>query len=118
MGKRKEEANERVELLEIRFYSSERWDKQIVFINGGALFLSMGFLENVVDMGKSSFNCVLICAWGLFTCSLVINLLSHNLSIKAVDARIIGDDYNSVRIDRKTQLFNKISLVTLFVGLL
>lgn len=49
-------------LYEIRKYSGEQYDKLIVYLSSGALVLTVGFVEKVVDLSKikNLFFCIFL----------------------------------------------------------
>lgn len=113
----KEERDYNSRLLDVRFYSAQNLDKQIVLINGGALILSMGFIEKIVIMSEGRLVWILIGSWCFFTISLVVNLFSHNQSINAVDARILGEDNEADINNRRTKCQNNFSILAMMLGM-
>jgi hypothetical protein len=57
--------------------SAQEYDKQIVYISGGALGLTLTFAKDIVTVTGSHFILLLILAWIAFAVSLLCNLISH-----------------------------------------
>jgi hypothetical protein len=61
--------------------SSEEWfDKNLTFIAGGAILLSVSFLDKLVPYKDAICKWTLIAAWFVLMASLVLNLLAHRRS--------------------------------------
>lgn len=105
-------------LFNIRHYSSENFDKQIVFISSGALLISMGFMEKIVDISEAECKWLLVLSWVLFALSLISNLISHKTALHAVDARIEKKETKENKLNSWTDGLNYFSIGNLLFGLI
>lgn len=102
----------------IRLYSSEQFDKQIVYISGGGLVFTIGFVNNIVKFDENTNLCLLIFTWTFFALSLVLNLISHKTSIYAMDFELSGNEKLSDRCDKITEYLNIFSLFLVIVAII
>ncbi len=106
------------ELLEKRRIAEGQFDKQIVYLSGGGLIFSIGFVKDIIGVGKVAiFKELLIATWICFALSLVINLFSYIFSRKTIDMEIIGEDCKSDFYNFITQLLNCLSIISLLLGI-
>lgn len=111
------EDDEREQLIKIRSYSEQTFDKQLVYLAGGGLVLTIGFIKEIIDLSTSTYNPLLYISWiGLCLC-LLFNLLSHKSSSRAIDEYLKdkhnkGDQWNSI-----TSNMNTTSIVFLITGI-
>ena len=68
-------------LLEMRDYAQEEFDKLIVYLNSGALILTIGFVKDITKITEETDTTLLIWSWSSFVCSLLLILLSHKTAI-------------------------------------
>jgi len=101
----------------IRAYSSEQLDKQIVYLAGGGLVFTVGFIKHIVDFAKVSDPSMIIIAWVLFVVTLVLNLLSHKTSLYSMDLEIQQKHKKSDDWDSITEQLNWISIITLILAI-
>lgn len=106
-------------LHKIRIYSEESFDKQIVYLAGGGLVLTVGFVKEVVsDLTNSSLLWMLYSSWVLFAMTLVINLVSHKFSTKSVDYFLESKFDKGTKWNRIATLCNTLSVVLLFCAII
>ncbi len=105
------------ELLEIRKYSGQSFDKQLVYISGGGLILTIGFVKEIIDLSSSSCNFLLFTSWICFTLALTFNLVSHRTAINAVDYFFEENEKKSSSYDTYTDRSNRLSIFFLFTGI-
>lgn len=76
-------------LTKIKEKSDDDYEKNITYISSGTLILSLTFIEKIVALDKSTALFSLIISWILLAITLLINLISHQLSSfyheKAID---------------------------------
>ncbi|MEN8123088.1 MAG: hypothetical protein ABFS35_22305 [Bacteroidota bacterium] len=85
------------------FESSVQFDKQILFISSGALGLSFTFIKDIVDLESAIYKWLLIISWVLFVIIIFFSLLTHYISIQAINTRIENIETNT---DRKSKNLN------------
>jgi hypothetical protein len=72
--------------LDNRKSSEQEYDKLIVYLAGGGLALTIGFVKDLMQLTKSAYlGCLLTC-WALYALCLLTNLWSHWLAKKAFDS--------------------------------
>lgn len=96
-------------IVRIKEKSEDDFEKNLVLITSGTLVLSMTFIDKIVPLKDARGIIALVIAWSLLACSLLVNLISHQLSSKYsreyVDDVDAGKDY--VDINRKISVDNK-----------
>jgi hypothetical protein len=88
---------------------SEEWfDKSLTYISGGALLLSISFIDKIVPFKDARCIWTLIVSWLVLIASLVINLLAHRRSsLNAMITINELEDEDEVGAFNKAQLRNK-----------
>ena len=71
---------------ENRKYSEQEYDKSIVYLAGGGLALTIGFVKDILKITEATNVGLLLVSWICFSTCLLINLLSHSWSVNAADA--------------------------------
>ncbi len=121
----------RKQLQKVVDKSEDEFEKRLLYIAAGALGLSLSFITDIVTISQSTCLWMLIAGWGLLIVCILINLLSHigsknkaNESIDLIDAFLTsGESDNSSLIDAinkknsKTELVNKVTVWSLFLGI-
>lgn len=105
--------------------SQDDFEKQLVYISGGALAVSMFLMEKVVkDLAKAECKWLLIACWATLGFTLIVNLLSHFLCVqfnyKTIE-EIDADTYNFSKArtrNRIVKIINAATLVTLISGII
>jgi predicted tellurium resistance membrane protein TerC len=105
-------------LLTIRHYSEEQYDRLLVYLNSGALVLTIGFVQNIIKITEKTVIVLLIASWCLFVLSLLMILISHRSSIAAIDCEIKEKDERSENWNKCTRVLNIISAFFLIAGLI
>ena len=105
-------------LLEMRDYAQEEFDKLIVYLNSGALILTIGFVKDITKITEETDTTLLIWSWSSFVCSLLLILLSHKTAILSTDFELKDKETISDRFDTATSLLNWISFIILMIGII
>jgi hypothetical protein len=100
-------------LIDIRKYSESSFDKQLVYLAGGGLVLTIGFIKEVIDLDTAKSFAFLFLTWICFTLSLTINLFSHKSSTKSVDLYIKENYGDGEKWNKYTRWLNHISILFL-----
>jgi hypothetical protein len=113
------------ELKTIIQKSHDSFEKQLNYISAGALGISILFIEKVVkDISSTQCNWLLKLSWGLFTLTLISNLLSHIFTATKHNqtlSEIYSDNYEPQKaIDRNRAIknWNIVSVALLFCGII
>lgn len=72
--------------LENRKNSELEYDKLIVYLAGGGLVLTIGFVKDLMQLSKAAHIGWLLLCWVLFALCLLTNLFSHRLAKVAFDS--------------------------------
>lgn len=67
-------------LIEVKQQSEENFEKGISVLAGGTLVLSMTFIEKIVSIGVCESKWTLIAGWIFLALTLLLNLISHQIS--------------------------------------
>jgi hypothetical protein len=105
-------------LYEIRKYAGEQYDKLIVYLSSGALVLTVGFVEKVVDLSKIKNLFLLYFSWTCFSISLIIILISHRTSLLSIDFEIKENNKTSDCWNIITEVLNWLSMIALVIGII
>jgi hypothetical protein len=102
--------------------SSSQFDKQVLFIASGALGISLAFIKDIVKLDIATNKVLLLLAWIFFGAVILICILSHYTSLKAINHRIENlyqkRDKISKRFDCWTRMFNILMMLFLATGLI
>jgi len=102
--------------------SSSQFDKQLLFFASGALGLSFAFIKDIVKLDAATHKCILIASWALFGVVIILSIISHYTSLKAINTKIQNinskEDKVSKRLNTYTKWFNILNIVFLSFGLL
>ena len=90
----------------------------ILYLSSGALVLTVGFVEKVVDLSKIKNLFLLYFSWTCFSFSLIIILISHRTSLLSIDFEIKGNNKISDCWDRITKVLNWLSMIGLVTGII
>ena len=71
---------------ELHKLSSQEFDKQVVYIAGGGLALTLTFAKDIAAVTNSFFIPLLLLTWLCFAAALLINLFSHRKATTSHDA--------------------------------
>lgn len=84
-----EEKNTYLEQLNKAYIeSSSQFDKQILFIASGALGVSLAFIKDIVKLDIATNKNLLLLSWIFFGAVILICILSHYTSLKAINFKI------------------------------
>jgi len=86
---------ERSKELESQLQVSERFEKSLILISGGALGLSMTFIKEIVS--APSFLSWLYWAWGFLAASLCLCVVSLFCSLQSIHRKVINLDEKELR---------------------
>lgn len=100
----------------IRQYGVENYDKQLVYLAGGTLGVSLTQLDSIIKSQCTSHLWLIVVVWVLLTLSLISNLLSHRETIRTTDAWLESDD-QYLKFNKRVEIMNRISLWTFLFGL-
>jgi len=115
MGKKGKQREEFI--LEMRNYSEEQFDKLIVYLNSGALILTIGFVRDITIITKETDRTLLICSWSAFITSLLFTLLSHKSSLLSTNFELKMKGKTSDCFDLVTSFLNWSSFIILILGI-
>lgn len=107
------------QLMDLRAEAERQFDKQIIYLSGGALVFSIGFVKDIIGVGKLPVcKWLLIISWICFASSLIINLFSYLSSRQAIDKELLGDEKKSNVYNLLTKILNWSSIFGLLFGLI
>lgn len=102
--------------------SSSQFDKQVLFLASGALGLSFAFIKDIVKLAEATNKWLLISSWSLFGAVILLSIISHYTSLKAINKRIHNlnarQDKGSKKLNSFTKGFNILMIVFLAFGLI
>jgi hypothetical protein len=102
--------------------SSSQFDKQALFIASGALGISLAFIKDIVKLETATNKVLLLLAWMFFGAVILICVLSHYTSLKAINYKIENlyqeKDKISKRFDWWTRVFNIFMILLLTIGMI
>ncbi|MCG8475745.1 MAG: hypothetical protein MI784_09765 [Cytophagales bacterium] len=107
--------------------SEGEYDKMIVYMSGGAIVLSVGFIKDLVNVDESVGLWCLFCSWAFFVLALLVSLYSHKVSADAWDEEVaywhceLNNKKHSESEKSKLYVWltgncNKLALLLLFSG--
>lgn len=122
----KNEWNEfRNSVYETKSKSQDDFEKYINIIASGGLAITIAFFDKIVEFKTAEYIALIVIGWISLTLTLLLNLISHYLSInyaqKTID-EINDKKYDDVFINvnkrnQKVQCLNIISIVSLILGI-
>ena len=104
-------------MIKVGEYSSEQLDKAIVYISGGSLALSIGFVEKIVKITNSTDTTILKLSWIMFISCLVVNLLSHFSSIIGANCVLNKNEGCGIFFNIISWILNSVSILLILTGL-
>jgi len=106
-------------LLELRATAENQFDKQIVYLAGGGLVFSIGFVKDILGVNKvPDCKILLFGVWICFAVSLIVNLFSYLTSSKASNYQLNSNKKKSDTFDSLTKILNTTSIITLLLGII
>lgn len=119
------------ELYKLYTYSTQEYDKNILYIASGALGISFAFIEKIVTLKSASFNWVLMAGWVFLTLTILLYLFSHKESKCQTEifmnnyklfknGEITDDQLKKIRkgCNAKIDRYNNYSAFCLIIGIL
>jgi ABC-type Fe3+-siderophore transport system permease subunit len=101
--------------------SSSQFDKQVLFLASGALGLSFAFIKDIVKLAVATNKWLLISSWSLFGVVILLSIISHYTSLKAINKKIHNlnakEDKGSKKFNSYTKWFNILMIVFLALSL-
>jgi quinol-cytochrome oxidoreductase complex cytochrome b subunit len=74
-------------------YSSEQFDKNVLYIASGALGISFAFIEKIVELKYAVCKGYLFASWYLFATVIFVSMVSHFVSIRVISWSIRNHVY-------------------------
>lgn len=117
--------NERASLIDAKAAQSKLFDRTAIALSGGALAISLTFVDSIVPEIRGGTLWILIIAWSCFCLALLSTLTSFLVSWRAFDRGVeILDRYfdsneekpEENEINKYVKLLNYASIITIFVG--
>lgn len=104
------------QIFELRKESDMLFDKQIRYISSGAIALSVTLISSIREI---SLNWLLLVAWICLILTLLLNLISYKVAVKALDYDILEKPQtpSENKYDKLTSIINICSILTLIAGL-
>ena len=104
------------QIFELRKESDMLFDKQIRYISSGAIALSVTLISSIREI---SLNWLLLVAWICLILTLLLNLISYKVAVKALDYDILEKPKtpSENKYDKLTSIINICSILTLIAGL-
>lgn len=105
-------------------YSTEQFDKNILFIASGALGISFAFIKDIVpDLSKAHYTNYLITSWIIFAGVIFISLSTHFIAMLANrwairNNNLSDDEYykKSKRWNIPIRMLNLLTILAILVG--
>ncbi len=105
-------------------YSTEQFDKNILFIASGALGVSFAFIKDIVpDLGKAHCKNYLIISWVIFAGVIFVSLLTHFIAMLAnrwaIKNNKLDDDIFNNKIENwniPIRILNFLTIIAILVG--
>ena len=99
-------------------YSTEQFDKAILFVSSGSLAISITLIEKVVPLATSKYSWLLLFSWLFQALTIILFTLNHYVSIQAFNREMKQDGAQNGKENKLVKHINKFSIVTLLFGLL
>lgn len=103
-------------LIESEHTSTESFDKTVLYLSGGALGLSMAFLQNIIGSAKAVQVCYLVAAWVSWALSLIFTGSSFWFSAAAMRKAIRQLDEQTIGQENPGGWWSPATKVTTFLG--
>ena len=101
--------------------SSAQFDKQVLYFASGAFGLSFAFIKDIVKLNMAINKWMLISAWSSFGLVIILSIISHYTSLKAINHKIQNlnskEDEVANKINNFTKWFNILMILFLAAGL-
>lgn len=86
--------------------SAIQFDKNVLFISSGSLAISITFISEIVHLKNASEKWMLTTSWIILASTIFASLLSHYLSMKAINKRISLSRHFSDKIAMRNKILN------------
>jgi len=106
------------QILKYRDYSIKQFDKLIIFLSSGAIVISIGFINNVVNLKTEISKSLLIWSWTSFALSLISILISQKTSLITMNKELLEEKKCSNFYDKITDCLNWVALISLSIGII
>jgi hypothetical protein len=80
--------------------SNQEFDKQLVYIAGGGLALTIGFVKDIVSITTATHTWLLLSTWISFVVAIFFNFLSHKVAAEAADDSLVYWNHQKAILDR------------------
>lgn len=106
-------------LEEMRLDNVRQFDKQIVYLSGGSLVFSIGFVKDIIGFDSiPDFKFLLILSWICFTFSLITNLFAFKTASASINNAMVFNERLMKIYDKITSFLNWTSILALISGLI
>ena len=107
-------------------YSTEQFDKSILYIASGALGISFAFIKDIIpDLNKATCKEYLINSWYIFAGVIFTSLVTHFISMQAnrwaIENNNLTDDEYNKKIkywNMPIRILNALTIIAIFIGAL
>jgi hypothetical protein len=101
---------------ENRKIAEQEYDKLVIYLAGGGLVLTIGFVKDILKITEATNIVLLLVCWICFAACLLANLLSHSLSVSTADSFLAGSaDWQ--KKDRRVVWANRACFWLVFLGI-
>lgn len=101
------------DLVSTKVKSDENFEKGITFLAGGTLVLSLTFIEKIIKLNLCVAKWTLVLSWGLLAATLLLNLISHQISSrlhsKTIRDFVGGNQQTLINSDNRNKIINGIN---------
>jgi hypothetical protein len=105
----------KAELLEAYYKGQETFEKQLSYISGGGLAISIAFIKDIVgELSLTTGKFFLISSWITFSLTLLLNFISHVVSTNTIREQIGKIDEGRFDFDKADSKFNLIKIINIF----
>ena len=105
-------------LLDLRKQAETEFEKLIIYIASGGLVLTISFSEKIVKIDQAGlFLNWLISTWICFAFTILISLVFHFTSIKAIDLHLAKKIRQGRKWNNTTKFLHLLSIIVLLYGI-
>lgn len=91
--------------------SQEQYDRTVIALSGGALGISLAFVDNIIGEKPIDSDGLLLAAWFSWTTSLLVVLSSYYLSRRALRQAIQQVDNGTIRQQKPGGMFSVLTMI-------
>ncbi len=106
-------------------YSSEQFDKSILYVSSGTLGISVTMIDKIVDIKNVDNKWLLFTAWVLETITILLFTINHLASVRTFSNEITDEKESSIEnktlsktLNKIVKQVNNISVATLILGII